>query len=195
MRVLVVGSGGVGAAVAAVAQRRGFFERMVLRGRRRGSRAPAVEPHGDDRASAPQRSTRPTRPRSRSSRARKRADAILNAVDPRFNPPIFQAAFDAGCTYLDMAMTLSHAETRREARRRPVRAGRSLGGGRPARARRHRRRAWPLRRLRPLRRATSSSPRSTRSGSATARISRSRATTSRRPSRSGRRSRSASTRR
>jgi saccharopine dehydrogenase (NAD+, L-lysine forming) len=38
-------------------------------------------------------------------------DAILNAVDPRFNPPIFQAAFDAGCTYLDMAMALSNAET------------------------------------------------------------------------------------
>jgi saccharopine dehydrogenase (NAD+, L-lysine forming) len=32
---------------------------------------------------------------------------ILNATDPRFNPAIFQAAFDAGCTYLDMAMTLS----------------------------------------------------------------------------------------
>jgi len=36
-----------------------------------------------------------------------RADAILNAVDPRFNPPIFAAALEAGCTYLDMAMTLS----------------------------------------------------------------------------------------
>jgi len=35
------------------------------------------------------------------------ATVIVNACDPRFNPPIFQAAFDAGCTYLDMAMTLS----------------------------------------------------------------------------------------
>ena len=25
-------------------------------------------------------------------------DAIVNACDPRFNPPIFEAAFDAGCT-------------------------------------------------------------------------------------------------
>jgi saccharopine dehydrogenase (NAD+, L-lysine-forming) len=39
-----------------------------------------------------------------------RADAILNAVDPRFNPPVFEAAFAAGCTYLDLAMTLSDAE-------------------------------------------------------------------------------------
>jgi saccharopine dehydrogenase-like NADP-dependent oxidoreductase len=46
-----------------------------------------------------------------------RADAIVNACDPRFNPPIFDAAFDAGCTYLDMAMTLSepHPERPHEA--------------------------------------------------------------------------------
>ena len=42
-----------------------------------------------------------------------RADVILNACDPWLNPPIFQAALEARCTYLDMAMTLS--------RRHPVR--------------------------------------------------------------------------
>ena len=35
------------------------------------------------------------------------ADAMVNACDPRFNEPIFEAAFAAECTYLDMAMTLS----------------------------------------------------------------------------------------
>ncbi|MBA2624063.1 MAG: saccharopine dehydrogenase NADP-binding domain-containing protein [Acidimicrobiia bacterium] len=35
-------------------------------------------------------------------------DVILNAADPRFVPPVFEAALDAGCTYLDMAMSLSH---------------------------------------------------------------------------------------
>ena len=34
-------------------------------------------------------------------------DVIVNACDPRFNPPIFEAAFEAGCHYLDMAMHLS----------------------------------------------------------------------------------------
>jgi len=34
-------------------------------------------------------------------------DVILNSADPRFVMPIFDAAFDAGCTYLDMAMSLS----------------------------------------------------------------------------------------
>jgi len=32
---------------------------------------------------------------------------IVNACDPRFNPPIFEAAFEAGCDYIDMAMHLS----------------------------------------------------------------------------------------
>ena len=36
------------------------------------------------------------------------ADVIVNACDPRFNPPIFDAAAEVGCTYLDMAMHLSH---------------------------------------------------------------------------------------
>src|SRR5690242_6226277 len=36
-----------------------------------------------------------------------RVDAVLNATDPRFNPQIFAAALAAGCTYLDMALTLS----------------------------------------------------------------------------------------
>ena len=35
------------------------------------------------------------------------ADTVLNAADPRFNPQIFAAAFETGCTYIDMAMTLS----------------------------------------------------------------------------------------
>ena len=52
-------------------------------------------------------STPRTPRRSRHSPREQRVDAIVNATDPRFNPAIFQAAFDAGCTYLDMAMTLS----------------------------------------------------------------------------------------
>jgi len=39
---------------------------------------------------------------------RVKPDAVLNACDPRFNEPIFAAAYDAKVTYLDMAMTLSH---------------------------------------------------------------------------------------
>jgi saccharopine dehydrogenase-like NADP-dependent oxidoreductase len=34
-------------------------------------------------------------------------DLIMNSCDPVFNVPIFDAAFNVGCTYMDMAMTLS----------------------------------------------------------------------------------------
>src|SRR5690242_16653149 len=37
-------------------------------------------------------------------------DTVLNATDPRFNMPIFEAAFEARCTYLDMAMLLSEPD-------------------------------------------------------------------------------------
>jgi saccharopine dehydrogenase-like NADP-dependent oxidoreductase len=34
-------------------------------------------------------------------------DLIMNACDPSFNVPIFDAAYNVGCNYMDMAMTLS----------------------------------------------------------------------------------------
>ena len=45
--------------------------------------------------------------RSSISCSETKADAVLNSADPRFNPPILDAALEYGCTYLDMAMTLS----------------------------------------------------------------------------------------
>jgi saccharopine dehydrogenase (NAD+, L-lysine forming) len=110
MRVLVVGSGGVGAAVAAVAQRRDFFERMVFADVDEDRARRAVAQHGDDRFAAAAVDASDASSVAELARA-EGADAILNAVDPRFDPPIFRAAFDAGCTYLDMAMTLSNPET------------------------------------------------------------------------------------
>ncbi len=40
-------------------------------------------------------------------------DAVLNACDPRLNKAIFDAAFEAKVTYLDMAMTLSEPHPER----------------------------------------------------------------------------------
>jgi saccharopine dehydrogenase (NAD+, L-lysine-forming) len=108
MRILVVGAGGVGAAIAAIAERRGFFEHMVLadvdpaRAERAvsrltdGARFAAARVDASDAGSV-------------ESLAREiRADVVVNACDPRLNPPIFDGAFAAGCTYVDMAMHLSH---------------------------------------------------------------------------------------
>jgi saccharopine dehydrogenase-like NADP-dependent oxidoreductase len=38
---------------------------------------------------------------------RVKADIVINACDPRLNDPIFNAAYTAGCSYIDMAMNLS----------------------------------------------------------------------------------------
>jgi len=106
VRVLVVGTGGVGSAVAPIAARRDFFERIVFSDLDPGRPQALVDRLGDDRFGAAQLDASDAGAIAELARA-ERVDAILNAADPRFNPPIFQAALDAGCTYLDMAMTLS----------------------------------------------------------------------------------------
>ena len=107
MNVLVVGAGGVGSAIAAVAQRRPFFDHMTLADLdpTRSERAVAAlsEP---DRFSAIQLDASDKAAIVGAARGI-HADVVLNAADPRFNPQIFAAAFEARCTYLDMAMTLS----------------------------------------------------------------------------------------
>jgi saccharopine dehydrogenase-like NADP-dependent oxidoreductase len=106
VRVVVIGSGGVGAAVVAVAKRRRFFERITFADVDLGRARAVVEREGDERFDAV-RLDASRRSAIAELIALERADVVLNAVDPRFNPPIFDAAFDAGCTYVDLAMTLS----------------------------------------------------------------------------------------
>ena len=108
MRVVVVGAGGVGAAAAAIAARRDFAERLVLADvdLARAQRAAAV----DDRFDAVQLDASDAGAVSDLLRTEK-ADAVLNACDPRFNLPLLAAALDARVTYLDMAMTLSSPDT------------------------------------------------------------------------------------
>jgi saccharopine dehydrogenase (NAD+, L-lysine forming) len=113
MRILVVGAGGVGSAAAAIAQRRSFFEHMVLADVDPARAAAAV-----DRLGEPDRFSSATVDASDEAALVElvrstRADALLNACDPRFNEPIFAAAEHARCTYLDMAMTLSHPHPER----------------------------------------------------------------------------------
>ena len=112
VRVLVVGSGGVGAAVAAVARRRSFLEHVTFADREleRAERAVAAADDGRFAAAAVDASDAA----SVAALAREvRADAVLNAVDPRFTMPVFHGAFEAGATYLDMAMSLSRPHPER----------------------------------------------------------------------------------
>ncbi len=110
MRILVIGAGGVGAAIGSVAQRRAFFERLIFADVDAARAQSAADRTGDPRFAGATVDASDAGSIAELART-ERADAIVNAVDPRFNPAIFQAAFDSRCTYLDMAMTLSDAQT------------------------------------------------------------------------------------
>ena len=104
-----MGTGGVGSAVAPIAARRDFFERIVFADLDETRPRALVDRLGDGRFGAARVDASDGAAVAALART-ERCDVVLNAADPRFNPPIFQAAFDAGCTYLDMAMTLSRTD-------------------------------------------------------------------------------------
>ncbi|MGB2712368.1 MAG: saccharopine dehydrogenase C-terminal domain-containing protein [Conexibacter sp.] len=107
MRILVVGAGGVGAAAAAIAQRRSFFSHLALADISPARAQRVVERLGEpDRFSAV-RADASDREALVALIREVRADAVLNATDPRFNEQVFAACRTAGTTYLDMALTLS----------------------------------------------------------------------------------------
>ena len=108
MKVLVIGTGGVGSAAAAVAQKRDFFERMTFADLDPARPQALAERLGDERFAAAQVDA--SDQKSVAALARDH-DVVLNATDPRFNLPIFGAAFETRCTYLDMAMSLSRPGT------------------------------------------------------------------------------------
>lgn len=108
MRILLIGAGGVGGAFAAIIARRNFVSQLVIADVNL-SKAQAVAGHVamsgiDIQAETVDASSQ----ESVYNLARKyNADAIVNLCAPLFNPPIFAAAFQAGCTYLDTACNLS----------------------------------------------------------------------------------------
>src|SRR5215213_852203 len=104
MRILLVGAGGVGGAFAAIAARRDFFEALVVADYDvvRAKKAAAT----DDRYVAAQVDASDASSVSALCREH-RITHVMNAVDPVFNMPVFEGAFEAGADYLDMAMSLS----------------------------------------------------------------------------------------
>ncbi len=111
MRVLLVGAGGVGSAFVRIAARRDFIESLVVAdidearataaAAAFGERAKGVALDASDRTAI---------------EAVLRAEGstvLMNAADPRFVMPLFDAAFAAGADYMDMAMSLSHPHPER----------------------------------------------------------------------------------
>ncbi len=107
MKVLLAGVGGVGEAIAAIAKERSWVERIVLADYNL-ERAKEVQKKLGDPNRFPAEFIDASKQEMIESLARKyQVDLIMNAVDPVFDQPIFDAAYDAGVEYMDMAMTLS----------------------------------------------------------------------------------------
>lgn len=112
MRILLVGAGGVGDAIAKIAARRDFFDTMIVSdydlGRAERTIAWITAKHGDQGDRFVAAKIDASDPESVASVAREHgATHVMNAVEPKFVPTIFAGALAAGADYLDMAMSLS----------------------------------------------------------------------------------------
>jgi saccharopine dehydrogenase-like NADP-dependent oxidoreductase len=112
MRILLVGAGGVGDAIAKIAARRGFFETIVVSDydltRAERTIAWIETKHGAQNGRFVAAQIDASDPDSVTAVALQHAVThVMNAVEPRFVPTIFAGALAADADYLDMAMSLS----------------------------------------------------------------------------------------
>jgi saccharopine dehydrogenase (NAD+, L-lysine forming) len=106
MRVLVVGAGGVGAAIARGASESEVFSRVVV-GDIDAARARVAVERCDDARFEARALDASNASHIEEFATSEQVDVVVNACDPRLNPSIFAGAFAAGAHYLDMAMNLS----------------------------------------------------------------------------------------
>jgi len=107
MRVLLVGVGTVGEAIARMAVQRDWCEEMVLADYDL-DRAKALQAELGNAERFPIAQVDARDAGSVAALARQhRSDLVMNAVDPRFVMPIFDGALAAGVNYMDMACSLS----------------------------------------------------------------------------------------
>jgi len=113
MRILLIGAGGVGDAIAKIAAERSFYEVMVVSDFDLTRAEKTIEwirdRHGEEVAA---RFIAAKVDASSAANVVELCKAhgithLLNAVEPKFVPTLFSAAFTAGVGYMDMAMSLS----------------------------------------------------------------------------------------
>lgn len=111
MRIMLLGVGAVGEAYAVLAQKGDpngeWLEQLVLADFDL-NRAKEVQAKLGDPVRFPAERVDVTQKEQIVALARKyNVDLIMNACAQVFNVPIFEGAYEAGCNYMDMAMTLS----------------------------------------------------------------------------------------
>ncbi len=110
MKILLVGSGGVGTAIASIASKNDtkaeWMEKMIVCDYNLARAQEVVAGLKDDRFTA-EKIDAGNKNEVKALAEKYSVDFIMNACDPVFNMPIFDAAYEYGCTYMDMAMSLS----------------------------------------------------------------------------------------
>jgi saccharopine dehydrogenase (NAD+, L-lysine-forming) len=107
MKILLVGVGGVGEAIAVIAKSQPWVEKVVLSDYNL-DRVKEVQAKLGDPIRFPGEWIDANQQELIEKIAKQyQVDLIMNACDPSFNVPIFEASYAYGCTYMDMAMTLS----------------------------------------------------------------------------------------
>ena len=123
MKVLLVGVGGVGEAIAMISRPRLWVEQIVLADYNL-ERAREVQSKLGDTKRFPVEAVDASNQGMIEELARKYdVDLIMNACDPSFNVQIFEAAYTVGVTYMDMAMTLSEPHPQQPFERTGVKLG------------------------------------------------------------------------
>ncbi len=107
MKVLLVGTGGVGEAIASIAKGQAWMEQMVLTDYNRERLKEVQAKLGDPERFPIEWIDASKRDLIEKLARQYKVDLIMNACDPSFNESIFDAAYNAGVNYMDMAMTLS----------------------------------------------------------------------------------------
>ena len=106
MKVLVLGAGGVGSAIANIASRRKFITSMVVADRNLEKAQSAVQRVKDPRFSAAVVNAAELE-NIRELIRKVKPDIVINAVEPRYVMPIFLACEIERVNYMDMALSLS----------------------------------------------------------------------------------------
>jgi saccharopine dehydrogenase-like NADP-dependent oxidoreductase len=107
MKVLLIGVGGVGEAIAAIARERSWVQQIVLADYNLLRAQEVQHKLGDPRRFPTERLDASNQQMIEELAQKHKVDLIMNAVDPLYNQQIFDAAFEVGIPYMDMAMTLS----------------------------------------------------------------------------------------
>ena len=107
MKVMLVGVGGVGEAIAMIAKERPWVEQLVLADYNVDRANEVQQRLGTVLRFPVEQVDASSQPMIAELIRKYKVDLVMNSVDPIFNPQIFEAAFEVGTMYMDMAMTLS----------------------------------------------------------------------------------------